>query len=158
LVVIDFVIDPLDRKVSPLWRSGRVVDLAAVSEMDLRYEYFWSRVQFVVDGFDMGAEWGRLPLLDFSASIKRLQEAIARSGSGVIDFTENKTVISFARRGDLVEVRRAGEAGVLSCAMSDLTGAIEAFIDKVATDLVAIHPDIARNEFFQMVIAGGSRR
>jgi hypothetical protein len=105
VVVIDFEILPLDRAVSPLWKSSQQVDLAEVSEMDLRYEYFWSRIEFEVKGVDIGKYWGSLPVLDFARSMRFLADSIRDREEVAIGFTEHATIVSFKRIADLVEIR-----------------------------------------------------
>jgi hypothetical protein len=153
LVVVDFIIAPVDRVVSPLWIPGRNVDLAAVSEMDLRYEYFWSSIRFAIDGFDLGADWGNVPLLDFSASVKSLIESIGQSSRGAIDFTENIVVVSFVRSGELVEVRSSNNSNIFVCGVGDLMAAFSVFLEKVAVSLLDAHPAIGNNEFFRKLTA-----
>ncbi|MEU4245737.1 hypothetical protein [Actinoplanes sp. NPDC026619] len=149
MIVVDFDIAPLDTAVSPLWQPGPRVDLATVSEMDLRYEYFWSRIRFVINDHDLGDRWGNVPLLDFTASLELVLESINRSNSGKIDFTENSIAVSFVRSEDSVEIEATTEASSFTCSISDLTAAARAFIDKVAVALLESHPDIANNEFFR---------
>ncbi|WP_139131623.1 hypothetical protein [Micromonospora halophytica] len=153
MLVIGFVVLPLDRAVSPLWQADRQVDLGVVSEMDLRYEYFWSRIEFTVDGVDLGSRWGGMPLLDFAASIKRVPDSISRNGRAEIDLTESSTIISFVRHSGLVRVSDTVSQDVCCCSMSDLLDAVSAFIDKVATTLVGAHPDIKNNEFFKELVS-----
>ncbi|MFI7431787.1 hypothetical protein ACIBPB_32935 [Micromonospora sp. NPDC049836] len=149
MLAIDFVILPLDRSVSPLWRPGDKIDLGAVAEMDLRYEYFWSRIEFDVDGFDLGARWGSMPLLDFAASIKKVPDALDRYGEAEFDFTENTAVISFVRRGESVEVRDSTSEVAYEIGMNELVDAVNVFLGTMATRLMAAHPGIAKNKFFK---------
>ncbi|GAA3273483.1 hypothetical protein GCM10020218_018250 [Dactylosporangium vinaceum] len=146
---IDFAIDPLDRVLSPLWRSGRQVDLASVSEMDLRYEYFWSRVRLVADETDLTAGWGKVPLLDFAATLATMADSLTRSGVGVMDLTESAATLTFVRRGDLVDVHDAQRRSVATCGTAELLAAVKAFVDKVMTTLSEDHPEIALNKFFR---------
>jgi hypothetical protein len=154
MLIIDFTFLPLDRAVSPLWRSGTQIDLGAVNEMDLRYEYFWSQIEFIVDGTDIGYQWGSVPLLDFAASLKVALGSIARRERAEIDFTENSTRVSILRNGDLVGFGGAGLRIPLACQMSELSNAGRAFFEKITLTLSVRYPGIRQNEFFKKLTAG----
>jgi hypothetical protein len=116
--------------------------------MDLRYEYFWSRIEFAVDDVNIGKFWGSMPVLDFARSMRFLANTIDSKGKVSIGFTEHPTVVSFTRIGDLVEIRDPNIKTALSCDLNELVTAARRFVNKVADQLAADHPDIVRNEFF----------
>ncbi|TDC45151.1 hypothetical protein E1258_30680 [Micromonospora sp. KC207] len=148
MIEIGYEILPIDRELSPLWRKSPAPDLSTVSAMDLAYQYFLSRVDFVIAGENIGRRWGSLPLLDFTASVKFLCNSIKESGEGSIDFTENDHSVRFVCHEDLVHVEDSWASGVLACDREELLTAATCFIDGVLRDLSAEHPAIRSNAFF----------
>jgi hypothetical protein len=152
VIAIDYEIMPIDRELPPLWRASPAPDLSAVSEMDLCYEYFLSRIDFIVEEENIGERWGSLPLLDFTASMKFLRDSIDRLKEVGLDFTENDHVVRFLRRDDVVEVHDSWASGVLECGKSELILAATAFIERVCQELSSGYPAIRSNTFFAQLM------
>ncbi|MFI9384808.1 hypothetical protein [Kutzneria sp. NPDC052558] len=116
--------------------------------MDLRYEYFWSRIEFVVDEVDVGKFWGSVPLLDIASSMKFLADSIVENGKVSVGFTENPTVVSFVHKEGFVEIREPHVKASLSCGLSELMAATGGFVIKVTEWLAEEYPRITKNSFF----------
>jgi hypothetical protein len=151
MIEIGYEVLPIDRKLSPLWRENPAPDLSAVSAMDLSYQYFLSRIEFVVAGENIGRRWGALPLLDFTESVKVLCSSIKKFGKGLIDFTENDHNILFVCHGGVVCVEDSWASGTLTCGKEELLVAATGFADGVLRDLSAEYPAIRSNEFFMQI-------
>lgn len=148
MIEISYEILPMDRELSPLWRKNPPPDLSTVSAMDLVYQYFLSRIDFVVAGDNIGRRWGLIPLLDFTASIKLLHNSIERFGEGTIDFTENDHSVRFVCREGLVQIEDSWASGALACDKDELLMAARCFIDCALRDLSKEFPAIRSNAFF----------
>jgi hypothetical protein len=148
MIEIGYEILPIDRELSPLWRKSPVPDLSTVSGMDLAYQYFLSRIDFIVGGENIGRGWGSVPLLDFTASMKFLRNSIEGLGEGAIDFTENDHSVRFLSRDGVVEIEDSWASGVLACGEAELLIAATSFIEGVLQDLSTEFPAIQSNTFF----------
>ena len=148
MVIIDYEILPLDRLVSPLWKSRKGVDLSAVSEMDLRTSISGAGSCSRWMAPKIGRYWGSMPLLDFAQSMRFLADSIEANGTVSIGFTEHRTVVPITIEGDLVEIREPHVDRVLRCRMEDLIAAAEGFVEKVTSQLAVNHPTIVENQFF----------
>lgn len=119
-----------------------------MSAMDLSYEYFLSRIDFIIGGENVGEAWGPVPLLDFTASMKFLRNSIEKLSEVTIGFTENDHVVRFLRYGEKVEVYDSWASGVLECGKSELITTAAAFVERVLRDISTEFPGIQSNAFF----------
>lgn len=116
--------------------------------MDLRYEYFWCAIDFVIQGRNIGERWGSLPLLDFAASLRLSKNDLVSKGEAFVDFTENADVVTLTRRGDAVEINYAPVGGALECGWQEFLTAVDQFLREVVDGLGEEHPAIRDNPFF----------
>lgn len=148
MVALDF---QLDRG----WNRGlATADLAAADEMTLRYDLFLGDVVFRVDGSDFSMRGGWVPVLDFALSLQAIVEALATQPKELFEFTESEAAIHFTRMGDQVRLEASYAQPSAEVRYVELRGAVERFLARVLDELIAAHPDLARNP----VIAPHARR
>lgn len=95
----------IDYELSPDNRFGQMlVDPSAASDGHLRYDFFLGNLLLRVDGVDLSARWGWIPLLDAAASLYWIvRELESGKQQSCFEFTEGEGTIQFERgpRGEL---------------------------------------------------------
>ncbi|MRH93564.1 hypothetical protein GFY24_40275 [Nocardia sp. SYP-A9097] len=125
------------------------VDLATVSQVDLRWYYFLSDLSFTVDGVELAPPWSWTPVLDFLWSIQAVPAYMERGECFRLGFTENDDLIVFTPEAGKVRISCAyctvEEVAEAVCDISELRDAWVAFRDAVLTELCEEYPQLAAN-------------
>lgn len=124
----------------------QAADLAATSEMNLRYAYFETRVS-IAAGFE--TEKLRAPLLDFVHCVLLAAQAVSGGQSGRISFTESSLLIEFVPSGGNLAVLRSWDPVPGSCGIADfLESAFRFSVDALST-IDERFPDFRRNAYHE---------
>ncbi|WP_156253640.1 hypothetical protein [Pseudactinotalea terrae] len=129
-------------------------DWATVTQMELHYDYFLGDFTFRVGETDFSTTgWEWVPQLDFALALRTIAAALTPGGGEeTFEFTENGDVIRFRRVGDRVEISASYVNDTASVPHDELLAAAEAFLDKLALELLDAHPGLGQNEYFRKAV------
>ncbi|MFD8972209.1 MULTISPECIES: hypothetical protein [unclassified Streptomyces] len=125
----------------------QAADLAATSEMNLRYGYFETRIFVAATGFE--AERVKSPLLDFVHCVLLAAQAVSGGQPGRISFTESSLLIEFLPSGEGLTVLRSWDPVPGSCAASDFLESAFRFSVDALNSIDERHPDFRRNAYHE---------
>ncbi len=144
----------LGYELSPSWnRRAGAVDLRVADEMTLRYDCFLGDVVFEVDGADLGARWGWVPVLDFALSLRAIAGGLVVDARETFEFTESDAAIEFERQAENVTLEASYAPARAVVSHVELSLQAERFLARVVNDLTRSYPELSDNKF----IAGVSR-
>ncbi|GGV93748.1 hypothetical protein GCM10010230_05310 [Streptomyces narbonensis] len=125
----------------------QAADLAATSEMNLRYGYFETRIFIAATGFE--AERMKSPLLDFVHCALLAAQAVSHGQPGRISFTESSLLIEFLPSGEELTVLRSWDPVPGSCAAIDFLESVLRFSVDALKSIGERHPDFRRNAYHE---------
>lgn len=120
-------------------------DLRDVGESELHYGQFLGDVVFRVDGSDMSAPWGWIPIIDFAVCVSRIADELQPNHTESFEFTESEHRIDFTMRESAVEIRATYGGVPVQVTRDDLRRSTREFLRRVLDDLSAKHPSLAEN-------------
>ncbi len=144
----------IDYELSPEWNpEPPLVDPGLAGEAALRYEIFLGDIVFVVDGADLSARWGWVPVLDFALALRGAVRALQERRESFVDFTESDERILFERARDVVLVTATYAPGRALVSHAELCEAAERFLERVVSEICARYPRLAGNAALVALIA-----
>jgi hypothetical protein len=139
----------LDYRLAPPWnRRLPDADLSGATESSLRYDYFLGDVIIRVDGGDLSAAWGWVPILDFALALRSIMEALEDGTTELFEFTESEAVLRFTRSGDVVRIEASYTPVVVQISFDMLYREVVKFCRRILDELAAAHPDLRSNPFY----------
>ncbi|MFF3350548.1 hypothetical protein [Streptomyces sp. NPDC002779] len=103
-------------------------DPAAITEMDLRYQYFGVKFELTVDGVKIVSKARFVTLVDLALSLSVVVERISSGQDAAFGFTERGEVIRLSRDGDLVAVSSSIRPVRASVERGELVGEFVQFL------------------------------
>ncbi|MFE2561717.1 hypothetical protein ACFXGT_38070 [Streptomyces sp. NPDC059352] len=123
----------------------QAADLAATSEMNLRYAYFEAEVSIAAEGFE--TETLQVPLLDFVHCVLLAARAVGNGQSGRISFTESSLLIEFVPSGENLTVLRSWDPVPGSCGTTEFLRSAYRFSVDSLSRVDERFPDFQRNPY-----------
>ncbi|MER7080011.1 hypothetical protein [Saccharopolyspora kobensis] len=127
------------------WDRATQVNPAVISEMDLCYEYFGVRAEFVADGVEVISGEGCVTLVDLALSLRHALNRLSSGEDSAIGFTENDEVIRLGYGGDRVVIASSKHEWRVSVDREELLGAFFEFLREVYRHLTEFIPALADN-------------
>ncbi|TQK52321.1 hypothetical protein FBY35_2752 [Streptomyces sp. SLBN-118] len=131
--------------------EGQVAKVGTTSEMNLRYGYFETDINFAVQGRDPEVFRG-IPLVDFMFCLLLSAREIRQGESGRISFTENDRVLGFTPTApgsiELV-VTNSWDSQVGNCEVSEFLAAVSRFVDEGLEFIVERYSLFANNPTYR---------
>ena len=142
-------------ELSPEWnRDQPGLDLSLAGEVALRYDLFLGDVVFTIDGADLSARWGWVPVLDFALSLRFALRSLERDGTASLEFTESDERILIERSGDALRLTATyAPFAAATVARAELEEAADRFLERLVDDLCARHPELGVNPVFTALLA-----
>lgn len=140
-VDLSYALDPRSAACPP------DVDLRTASPEELHYLCFPGDIVFVVEGADLSARWGWVPVLDFAITLRATVRALAAEPEAKLEFTESDETIRFTREGDRVRVGATYTEAAATADRAELEAAAERFLRTVVDDLTTAHAALAENPY-----------
>ncbi|MFF5637555.1 hypothetical protein [Streptomyces sp. NPDC012825] len=125
----------------------QAADLAATSEMNLRYGYFEARIFIAATGFE--TERLKSPLLDFAHCALLAAQNVSDGQPGRISFTESSLLIEFLPSGEGLTVLRSWDPVPGSCSVSDFLESAFRFSVEALSSIDERHPEFRRNAYHE---------
>jgi hypothetical protein len=151
----------LDFTLSPGWKmDGAQDDLATADEIALRYRLFLGDLIMTLGSSDFSTNWGWVPLVDLTASLRRAAMDIASSpeASVAIDFTENAEKLQLERRRSILHVSATYTQATAEVELPELVEAVHEFVLRLDKTLVNAYPTLLRNPVFGALLGRGAPR
>jgi hypothetical protein len=143
LVVEDVDFDVLSKN---LWDKSRRTAGEDLTETDLHYTLFPSRVTFEVSGIVVIGPRRRVPLFDFLACVAQSTKALRANEPTSMGFTEAADRIYFRPlNGNNVEISTSDSDLLVQADRPELVATLEGFLLSGRTRLVDNVPGIQRN-------------
>lgn len=120
--------------------------LATASEEELRYYLFQGGFTLIVDECDLSANWGWVPILDFSSCLYWCAKDIATGKEAVFEFTESDEKIYFEKSGPTVRVSSDYAECEGQVGYEEFLRAADDFSQRVILQLSQTYPELRRNE------------
>jgi hypothetical protein len=120
-------------------------DLRHLGESELHYDQFLGDIIFRVNGSNMSASWGWIPIIDFAACLSRIAEELQPNQTESFEFTESEHRIDFTMREGLVEIRATYGGDAARVTPDELRQSTQEFLRRVLDDLCARNPSLAAN-------------
>jgi len=136
MIVLDYMI----RSAPPL-----SADLRDLGESELQYDRFLGDIIFRVDGSDMSASWGWVPIIDFAACLSRIADALQPNVTESFEFTESEHRIDFTLREGTVEIHATYGGDSARVNSDELRRSAREFLKRVLDELSAAYPSLAGN-------------
>ncbi|MEU4556532.1 hypothetical protein [Micromonospora violae] len=143
LVVEDIDFDVLSKN---LWDKSQRTAGEDLTETDLHYTFFPSRVTLEVGGIVIIGPRRRVPLFDFLACVAQLAKAVRVNEPGSMGFTEAADRVYFRPlNDDTVEISTSDSDLLVQIDRLELEATLVAFLSSGRTQLVDNVPGIQRN-------------
>ncbi|MFI6359559.1 hypothetical protein ACIBJF_44875 [Streptomyces sp. NPDC050743] len=126
----------------------QLAELVRASEMDLRYEYFRTKIFITTDEFGKQSIPGS-PALDFVFCLVLAARDLRQGNPGRISFTENDMLIHFTPDGELVTVTRSWDPVTGHCTVAEFLAAAYRFSSKVLEFIDERYPTFRENPAHQ---------
>jgi hypothetical protein len=133
--VPDSIREPTEKQLAKLVRA---------SEMDLRYEYFETKLSITTDEFGNQSIPGS-PALDFVFCLILAARDIRQGNPGRISFTENDLLIHFTLDGETVTVTRSWDPATGHCTVAEFFAVAYRFSSEVLELIVRRYPAFQEN-------------
>lgn len=149
--MISLIVDETDFDIvsKNLWDESRLDAGQDLTETDLHYTLFPSRVTFEINGTVVIGPRRRVPLFDFMACAVRLVRALRFSETTSMGFTEAADRIHFRPvTGDVVEISASEPDLLIDIDRLELVAALEDFVSRGRELLADNVPGIQRNPHF----------
>ena len=132
------------------------IDLSSADAVALRYRCLAGDVRPRVDTLSIRADWGWVPVLDFSLSMVAVANALVGMDEGheVFEFTESDETIWFRRERSQLWVGASFVDGSAAVDFSGFDAAARSWLVEVADDLQARYSELTRNPHFIALVAG----
>lgn len=144
----------LDFVFSEEWNgSVNPLELPSLSEIDLRYGVAMGSLIMIVDGVDLSANWGWIPMLDLALALDDIRKQLLANSSAeaVFEFTESDAAIMFQRTGNDVRIATSYSRCSVAVPLSDFCYAVGVFSDKVFRESVKQFPTLEANAAFRLL-------
>ncbi|MEU9009974.1 hypothetical protein AB0D12_09330 [Streptomyces sp. NPDC048479] len=131
--------------------AAQIAKVGTTSEMNLRYGYFETDINFAVQGRDPQV-FRRIPLVDFMFCLLLSAREIRQGESGSISFTENDRVLGFtpgAPDSTELVVTNSWDSQVGNCEASEFLAAASRFVDEGLEFIVQQYPLFANNPTYR---------
>ena len=138
-------------QLSADWNAkAATCDLATADESALRYDILLGDLMFQVNGVDLSARWGWIPLLDLAYCLKDMSDQILTGEPGsAFEFTESDAWLRLARRGAAIEISASYVPEKATANSRDLCGLLTSSAQDFFTRVAAQNPGLASNPSFQ---------
>ncbi|MGA5068241.1 hypothetical protein ACPB9E_31445 [Streptomyces exfoliatus] len=127
----------------------QAAELAETSEMNLRYDYFGTRVHIAAAGFE--PERLRVPLLDFVHCVLLTARAVSGGQQGRISFTESSMLIEFVPAGENLTVLRSWDPVPGSCGTAEFLETAYRFSTDALRSIAERYPSFRRNAYHDVL-------
>ncbi|WP_148314140.1 hypothetical protein [Sorangium cellulosum] len=124
-------------------------DLREVEDSDIHYDLFLGDIVFQVNGSDLSARWGWVPVLDFAVCLYRISESLRPGVCESFEFTESEHRIDFVLNGDIVEVRTTYGAPFVCVSHVELRASAKQFLRQVIDELESSYTTLRHNPFIR---------
>ena len=127
---------------------SEIVDWRSLSETDLLYYYFVGDIYLKVEGADLSAPWGWVPVIDFALNLQYAMKVLRQGSSAELKFTESEHVIRFRRSAGLLEVSATYTSATASTSFREFDQYVANFVPQVRTMIVERAPEMEHNIAF----------
>lgn len=125
---------------------------AELPEISLRYDHFLGDVLLVIDGVDLSARWGWVPVLDFALGFTELVGGLRPGATEVFEFTESEAHLRVSAVGDLVEVTASFASGRAQVDRAELRLSAMAFLRGLVTRISVEHAALSYNPHLALAV------
>ncbi|MEU6282110.1 hypothetical protein [Streptomyces sp. NPDC047028] len=139
MISIEFVSESMK---SP--RESELARLERASEMDLRYDYFFTDVSISMPGLGKEA-FPKTPALDFAFSLLFAVKEVRQGDPGSISFTENDLLIHCIPDGLDLVVQRSWDPEAGSCGVQEIIAEAVRFSREILGFIVQKYPTFRNN-------------
>ena len=84
-------------------------------------------------------------MLDFALALQAIVASLATEPEELFEFTESEATIGFKRVGENVRIEASYAQPPAEVGYPELRGTVERFLARLLDELIAAHPDLARN-------------
>ena len=126
-------------------------DLRHVGQSELHYDEFLGDIVFRVNGADMSAQWGWIPIVDFAACLHRIGEELQARHCESFEFTESEHRIDFKLTDDMLEIGATYAVSSACVGLNEFRQKTGEFLRRVLDDLSRANPTLNGNEYFQLL-------
>jgi hypothetical protein len=137
-------------------------NLREADETALHYDLFLGDVIFRVDGADLSASWGWIPVIDFAVCLDRIVNEIVPRESQSLEFTESENRIDFTLCDGTVEIRTTYAAQQARVSLEEIRRTTREFLGRMLDDLMARYSTLAQNAYirriYPKVVISGTER
>jgi hypothetical protein len=146
MVIVDFVVPDVDSVLGRSWAKSLEGNPRSIKDVMLRYKFFYSQVEFSIDGVKFLSRSSFVPLVDLALGVSGVVDDLARNSDGALDFTEHDEVIKFVVSGEDVEVASSkNPAAIAAVGKADLIDALASFVRRAHDSVVNFHPGMSEN-------------
>lgn len=135
-------------------RDKPPTNINGLDEARLRYYLLPGDVFFRADGKDFSAQWGWVPIIDFAASLRHIDDKLRTHHKAfeTFEFTESDATLSFARDGDFVVIAASYSPDVARVPKNELTAAVRDLCLALVDDLKVHFPDLYQNKHVRQIL------
>ena len=142
MIILDFNIKEEQSKIY----RGYYQRLETVSETEARYYLFHGGFTMILNGCDLSANWGWIPILDFSSCLYWCAMKIRNSKENVFEFTESDEKIYFVKSKENVKISSDYAECEAEVNYESFIEAVEDFSQRVILQISKKYPRFKNNK------------
>lgn len=147
MINIDYRIHPNSLK------KAKSSNLKTADSMTLHYDHFLGDILLRVGGYDLNADWGWVPVLDFAVCMKEITSSLEDGNPQIFEFTESDAYIKMEREGNtvLLSTNYGPDPSRIRIDYDHFSDAVERFCKNLIIYLTNELPELNTNSYIQTI-------